>query len=56
MSDFEIEDFLNKVENGLKEAQYNMLVEKALYNQPVIVSGKDGYVQELEAKRLLAER
>ena len=56
MSDFEIDDFLNKVESGLEEAQYNMLVEKALYNQPVIVSDKNGHVQELEAKQLLLQR
>ncbi len=55
MSDFEIEDFLNKVESGLEEAQYEMLVEKALCNQPVIVSDRHGHVQELEAKLLLAQ-
>ena len=36
MSESEIEGFINKVESGLVEAQHDMLVEKALYNRPVV--------------------
>ena len=38
MSESEIEGFLNKVELGLVEAQHDMLVEKALYNRPVVIT------------------
>ena len=42
MSESEIEGFLNKVESGLVEAQHDMLVEKALYNRPVVISDGNG--------------
>jgi len=53
MSEYEIEDFLNKVESGLAEAQHDMLLEKALYNRPVVVSDGKGNVVEMSAKQLL---
>ena len=42
MSESEIESFINKVELGLVEAQHDMLVEKALYNRPVVISDGNG--------------
>ena len=42
MSESEIEGFINKVESGLVEAQHDMLVEKALYNRPVVISDGNG--------------
>ena len=53
MSEREIEDFLNKVEDGLAEAQHNMLVEEALHNRPIVVSDGNGHVLEVPAKELL---
>ena len=53
MSESEIEGFINKVELGLVEAQHDMLVEKALYNRPVVISDGNGGVVEVSAKQLL---
>ena len=53
MSESEIEGFINKVELGLVEAQHDMLVEKALYNRPVVISEGNGGVVEVSAKQLL---
>jgi hypothetical protein len=55
MSEHEIEDFLQKVESGLAEAQHNMLVEKALHNQSLVVTDGKGGVVEIPAKDLLAK-
>ena len=49
MSESEIEGFLNKVESGLVEAQHDMLVEKALYNRPVVISDGNGGVVEVHS-------
>ncbi len=54
MSELEIEDFLNKVEEGLAEAQHNMLVEKMLHDQPVVISDGKGRVVTVSAKSLLS--
>ena len=54
MSESEIESFINKVELGLVEAQHDMLVEKALYNRPVVISNGNGGVVEVSAKQLLS--
>ena len=48
MSESEIEGFINLV-----EAQHDMLVEKALYNRPVVISDGNGGVVEVSAKQLL---
>ena len=53
MSESEIEDLINKVESGLLEAQHDMLVEKAFYNRPVVISDGNGGVVEVSAKQLL---
>ena len=53
MSEYDIEEFLHKVDVGLAEAQHNMLVEKALHNQPVVISDGDNHVLEIPAKQLL---
>ncbi len=53
MSDFEIQDFLDKVDAGLAEAQHNMLVEKALHNRSVVIADKDGNTVHVPAKQLL---
>lgn len=53
MSENEIEIFLNKIDAGLAEAQHNMLVEKALHDQPVVISDGNGHVIETSAKSLL---
>lgn len=55
MSEREIEDFINKVDAGLAEAQHNMLVEKALHNQNVVIADEQGNVLHIPAKQLLAE-
>lgn len=55
MTEQEIEDFLNKVETGLAEAQHNMLVEKALHNQYVVIADNEGNIRHIPAKQLLKE-
>ena len=55
MSEREIEDFINKVDAGLAEAQHNMLVEKALHNQCVVIADEQGNVLHVPAKELLSE-
>ena len=56
MSESEIESFIHKVELGLVEAQHDMLVEKALYNRPVVISDGNGGVVEVSAKQLLNQK
>ena len=53
MSDLEIQDFLDQVDARLAEAQYNMLVEKALHNRSVVIADKNGNVVHASAKQLL---
>lgn len=53
MSEAYIEDFLQKVESGLQEAQQHMLEEKALHNSSVVVSDGNGCVLEIPAKKFL---
>lgn len=53
MSDFEIQDFLDKVDAGLAEAQHNMLVEKALHNRSVVIADEVGNTLHVPAKQLL---
>lgn len=53
MTELEIEEFAQKVERGILEAQHNMLVEKALHNQSVVVTDGKGGVLKIPAKDLL---
>lgn len=55
MSERDVEDFLSRVDAGLAEAQHNMLVEKALHNQNVVIADEQGKVQYVPAKELLVE-
>lgn len=55
MSEAYIEDFLQKVESGLQEAQQHMLEEKALHNSSVVVSDGNGCVLEIPAKKILTQ-
>lgn len=56
MSEEYVEDFLQKVESGLAEAQHNMLVEKALRGKSLMISDGNGDVLEVSAKELLHEQ
>ena len=53
MSESEIEGFIHTVDSGFFVAQHDMLVEKALYNRPVVISDGNGGVVEVSAKQLL---
>lgn len=55
MSERELENYLNRIEAGLAEAQHNMLVEKALHNRNVVVVNDKGEVVHVPAKQLLEE-
>lgn len=55
MSELEIENFIQKVEEGLVEAQQNMLEEKALHNRSIVVSDGCGGVCEIPARQILAQ-
>lgn len=56
MNEAEINDFLQKVETGLMEAQQKMLEEKALHNQTLVVSDGHGGVRKVCARQILAQR
>ena len=56
MNEAEINDFLQKVETGLMEAQQKMLEEKALHNQTLVVSDGHGGVRMVCARQILAQR
>lgn len=53
MTEQEIEDFIRKVEEGLQEAQYNMLKGKALHDDYVVISNRPGNIMNVPAKELL---
>lgn len=53
MTKKEIEDFLQKVEGGLFMAHQEMLREKALHNQCVVLSDEKGRIVRVPAKEVL---
>lgn len=55
MSEREIEDFLEKVEQGLLESQQIMLREKALHNQDVVIMNDMGDIVHVSAKEVLLQ-
>lgn len=55
MSEREIEDILQKVEQGILESQQAMLKEKALHGQSVVISDGNGAVLHVPAEEILRQ-
>ncbi len=55
MSDKEIKEFIEKLDAGLKLAEKQMLQEKALHNETVVVYSEGGEIQYIPAKQIIAE-
>jgi hypothetical protein len=54
MSDKEIEEIAEKLQQGLHIAERRMLEEKALRNETIVVSNAEGKIEYLSAKDVLA--
>jgi hypothetical protein len=55
MSEEEILELQDKIDEGLQLAEKRMLQEKALHNECVIVQSADGEIQHIPAKHLITE-
>ena len=56
MSEKEIFELQDKIDEGLQLAEKRMLQEKALRDECVIVQNSDGVIQHIPAKQVIAER
>ncbi|MBQ8704173.1 MAG: hypothetical protein IJ524_07350 [Bacteroidales bacterium] len=56
MSEKEIFELQDKIDEGLLLAQKRMLREKALRDECVIVQNSDGIIQHIPAKQVIAEQ
>lgn len=55
MSNKEIQEFNEKLRQGLEIAEKRMLQEKALKNEDVVVCGEDNVIRHIPAKQVIAE-
>lgn len=55
MSNIELNDFLQKIENGLQESRKQLLNEYALHNDSLVVGDSSGNVLDIPAKDILAK-
>ncbi len=55
MSEKEILELQDKIDEGLLMAEKRMLQEKALHDECVIVQDPDGEIQHIPAKQVIAE-
>ena len=55
MSEKEIFELQDKIDEGLQLAEKRMLQEKALRDECVIVQNSDGVIQHIPAKQVIAE-
>lgn len=53
MNELEINEYLQKIEIGLRESRQQMLEEYALRNDSIVVSDGNGGTMEVPAKELL---
>lgn len=56
MSEKEIFELQDKIDEGLQLAEKRMLQEKALYDECVIVQSSDGVIRHIPAKQVIAEQ
>lgn len=56
MSEKEIFELQDKIDEGLRLAEKRMLEEKALRDECVIVQNSDGVIQRIPAKQVIAEQ
>lgn len=54
MSEKEILELQDKIDEGLQLAEKRMLEEKALHDECVIVQNGDGEIQHIPAKQIIA--
>lgn len=55
MSEKEILELQDKIDEGLQLAEKRMLQEKSLHDECVIVQSADGEIQHIPAKQVIAE-
>lgn len=55
MSEKEILELQDKIDEGLRLAEKRMLQEKALHDECVIVQDADGVIRHIPAKQVIAE-
>ena len=55
MSEKEILELQDKIDEGLLMAEKRMLQEKAFHDECVIVQNSDGVIQHIPAKQVIAE-
>ncbi len=55
MSEKEILELQDKIDEGLLMAEKRMLQEKPLHDECVIVQNSDGVIQHIPAKQVIAE-
>lgn len=56
MSNKEIESYIKKLDEGLAEAEKQMLKEKAARNETVVVSDVDGNISRIQAKDIIENK
>ena len=55
MSEKEILELQDKIDEGLQLAEKRMLQEKALHDECVVVQSSDGVIRHIPAKQVIAE-
>jgi len=56
MNDKELNEYLEKIEQGLRESRQKMLEEYALRNDSIVVGDGKGGTMEVPARSLLSEQ
>ncbi len=56
MNDKELNEYLEKIEQGLRESRQKMLEEYALRNNSIVVGDGKGGTMEVPARSLLSEQ
>ncbi len=56
MNDKELNEYLEKIEQGLRESRQKMLEEYALRNDSIVVGDGKGGTMEVPARNLLSEQ
>ncbi len=55
MSEIEVEEYLRKIDEGLKESRKKLLHEYALRDDSLVVGDTEGNVLHVPAKEILAQ-
>lgn len=55
MNDEELEEYLSKIQDGLKESRKLLLQEYALHDDSIVVGDDQGNVHDIPAREVLAQ-